>query len=185
MDLNRVHLEELAAERGIDPLFLERDLVLTEIIWRYTQHDVGAQLVLKGGQALRHIYGSVRVSGDIDYVSARRVDFDELRDALIIKHRTLSIRVPDEPAGVTGRSVKVSPIEYRGPMGIPGKVEVDVSYRDDLYFPADVVPFNSPYRDVFEVQAMQIDEMVAEKVRALTQRGHPRDLKALIAASFS
>jgi predicted nucleotidyltransferase component of viral defense system len=50
-------LQETAQALGVDPLFVERDWVLTEIIFHPAQHPEH-RLVLKGGQALRHIYGN-------------------------------------------------------------------------------------------------------------------------------
>lgn len=39
----------------------------------------GSDLVLKGGQALRHVYGSARFSKDVDYAARRRFDYSDLR----------------------------------------------------------------------------------------------------------
>ncbi len=84
---NPAALQEMAEELDIEPLVLERDWVLTEIIHHLAQQPVGQDLVLKGGQALRHVYGSERFSKDVDYVARRRVEFAELRD---LAHHSLS-----------------------------------------------------------------------------------------------
>jgi predicted nucleotidyltransferase component of viral defense system len=172
--INRARLEERADELGADPVYLEKDFVLTEIIHSYATGDLADQLVLKGGQALRHVHGSPRLSTDVDYVARRRLDFDELRAALNIRYPRLT--VPGEPVGRTQRGFKVTPITYRGPLGNSDRVELKVSFRDDLVLPPDTVAYQSPFYDPFPVMVMRIEEMVAEKLRALYQRGNPRDL---------
>jgi predicted nucleotidyltransferase component of viral defense system len=174
VDVNRALLVELAEEIGVDPVYLEKDFVLTEIVHAYATGPHREQLVLKGGQALRHIYGSRRLSRDVDYVARRRMEFDDLRDGLAIRYPRLT--VPAQPAGRTARGITIDPIEYRGPLGNRDNVELEVSFREDLVLDPQWQIYPSPFREPFPVLVMQIDEMVAEKIRALYQRGNPRDL---------
>jgi len=168
--MNPATLQELAEDAGVDPLVLERDWVLTEIIYHLTRQPVGQDLVLKGGQALRHIYGSERFSRDVDYVARRRVDFAELRDLLTIRYPTL--RPPATLLTSTKFGLKIDPISYIGPLRSPGTVEVEVSFREEVQLPVRDMEYKSP----FPVAVMDLHEMVAEKVRAMVQRGNPRDL---------
>jgi predicted nucleotidyltransferase component of viral defense system len=171
--INPVILQDYAQELGIDPLFLERDWVLTEIIYRLAE-TAGTDLVLKGGQALRHVYGSERLSKDVDYVAGRRLDFAELREYLTIRYPRL--RLPDQPAGPTKFGLTLRPISYVGPLNVRSTVEVEISYRETVLLPPHAMAYVSPFRDPFAVTVMELDEMIAEKVRALYQRGNPRDL---------
>ena len=68
------------------------------------------------------------------------------------------------------------PISYTGPLRIPGTVEVEVSFREQAHLPPRSRQFLSPFRDPFPVTVLDLHEMVAEKIRALYQRGNPRDL---------
>jgi len=172
--MNPATLQELAEDAGVDPLVLERDWVLTEIIYHLTHQPVGRDLVLKGGQALRHIYGSERFSKDVDYVARRRVDFAELRDLLTIRYPTL--RPPATPPTSTKFGLKIDPISYTGPLRSPGMVEVEVSFREEVQLPVRDMEYKSPFRAPFPVAVMDLHEMVAEKVRAMVQRGNSRDL---------
>lgn len=171
--VNPAILQETSEAMGVDPLFLERDWVLTEIIFHLAQVPEQS-LVLKGGQALRHIYGSGRLSKDVDYVSSRRLDFAALRQHLSIRYPRL--RLPSQPAGPTRYGLTVRPIAYTGPLNVPGTVEVEISYREDAVLEPRPMLYQSPFRDPFPVAVMDLHEMVAEKVRALYQRGNPRDL---------
>jgi predicted nucleotidyltransferase component of viral defense system len=171
--VNPAMLQEAAEVMGVDPLFLERDWVLTEIIFHLAQRREHG-LVLKGGQALRHIYGSERLSKDVDYVSAHRLDFEALRQHLTIRYPRL--RLPTQPAGPTKYGLTVRPITYTGPLNVQGTVEVEISYREDVVLAPQPLLYHSPFREPFPVAVMDLHEMVAEKVRALYQRGNPRDL---------
>lgn len=171
--VNPAILQETAEALEVDPLFLERDWVLTEIIFHLTQIPE-QPLVLKGGQALRHLYGSGRLSKDVDYVSSRRLDFEELRQHLQIRYPRL--RLPAQAAGPTKFGLTVRPITYTGPLNVPGSVEVEISYREAVILEPRPLLYSSPFRDPFPVSAMDVHEMVAEKMRALYQRGNPRDL---------
>lgn len=171
--MNPVILQEYAQQAGIDPLILERDWVLTEIIYRLAE-TTGTDLVLKGGQALRHIYGSERFSKDVDYVAGRRLDFAELRAHLSIRYPRL--RTPDQPAGPTKFGLTLRPITYVGPLNVRGTVEVEISYRESVILPPRALLYVSHFRDPFPVTVMDLHEMIAEKLRALYQRGNPRDL---------
>jgi predicted nucleotidyltransferase component of viral defense system len=172
--MNRARLNELADALDIDPVYLERDFVLTEIIRRIATGPLGNQLVLKGGLALRHVYGSQRFSKDVDYVATRRIEFDELRDALEIRQPRLTL--PERPEGRTARSITLAPIRYRSLLGLESTVEMEVSFRGDLALEPQRQRYENPFAESFEVLVMVLNEMVAEKVRALSQRGHPRDL---------
>lgn len=113
--INPATLQEMAEEIGVDPLVLERDWVLTEIVYHLARQPVGQDLVLKGGQALRHVYGSGRFSKDVDDVARRRVDFAELRDLLTIRYPTL--KPPVVPPLSTTFGLKIDPISYTAPYG--------------------------------------------------------------------
>ncbi len=53
---------------------------------------------------------------------------------------------------------------------------IEISYRESVILPPRAVPFVSPFCAPFDVRVMQIEEIVAEKMRALYQRAKPGDL---------
>lgn len=120
-------LVELAEQAGIEPVYLEKDLILTTIIRAIATSLYGNELVLKGGQALRHIYGGPRLSKDVDYVAKKRMEFSDLISALSIKQ--FRMKLPDAPVDRTGRGFRINPISYRGLLGQPDNIEIEVSFR--------------------------------------------------------
>src|SRR5687767_3634085 len=54
--------------------------------------------------------------------------------------------------------------------------EMEVSFREDLMLEPERAAYRSPFCEAFPVLVMCADEMLSEKVRAMYQRGQPRDL---------
>ncbi len=175
LTLTRARLMQMAGEMGLNVYHLEKDYVLTCLLRQMAeQPDLADNLILKGGLALRHIYGNARLSVDLDFTGRRRVEAARIRE-VIEALAWLSIRTPrDFPP--TRFSLHLRPISYRGPLGVPGTVEIEVSYREEVVLEPDVIPFHNVFFDSFAVRVMQLDEIIAEKVRALYQRPKPGDL---------
>ncbi|MBI2939324.1 MAG: nucleotidyl transferase AbiEii/AbiGii toxin family protein [Chloroflexi bacterium] len=158
--VNAARLIELAEELGVDPVYLEKDFVLTEVIRNYATGPYRDVLVLKGGQALRHIYGSARLSRDVDYVARRRLEFDDLRESLTVRYPRLAF--PEKPVGRTAHGFLVRPITYRGPLGNRDSIELEISFRGDLVLDPDLADYRSPFHEPFQVPVMQVNEMITE-----------------------
>ena len=173
--LSYARLVQLAAERNVPVDYLERDYVLTVVLRQIARlPELGDQLVLKGGLALHHIYGSHRMSVDMDFTAERRLDPELLYDAIEAIH-AFRIRMP-QTIGPTRHSLTLTPVTYVGPRGVESHFEIEISYRELVILPPRVVPFASPFCDSFDVRVMPIEEIVAEKMRALYQRAKPGDL---------
>jgi predicted nucleotidyltransferase component of viral defense system len=82
---------------------------------------------------------------------------------------------PGAPATDSGNSLDFDQVQYAGPLG-RGQVSVELSYREDIVESPDIVTIGEPYFEPFEVPVLKLDEIVAEKLRALTQRVRPTDL---------
>jgi len=175
-NVNSFMLQELADELGVQVAFVEKDYVLTQVVYHYSHSDLGQQFILKGGQALRHIYRSPHLSKDVDFVATRRIEFEDLPSLMDIRYPRL--RVPDAPAGLTRRGFKLDPIQYRSITAGGGQdnIAIEISFREDLVLAPDTKTFESHFLKPFPVQVLNVNEMVAEKCRALYQRGNPRDL---------
>ncbi len=143
--------------------------------------EYGDGLCFKGGFVLRHVYGHQRFSKDIDAarINPPKSKLDSADVAATIKNASirnlLSIN-PGPPATDSGRSLdNFDIIQYRGPIG-RGQVSVELSYREGVVEPPEIVLIGEPYYEPFEIPVLQLDEIVAEKLRALAQRVRPTDL---------
>jgi predicted nucleotidyltransferase component of viral defense system len=176
---NEFELQDLVDRLGRDAALIERDFALMAIAAGLVS-TYGGQLCFKGGFVLRHVYGHERFSGDIDAtrINPPKNKLDSVDVAATIRGagmRNLLSLEPGEPATDTGRSLDFDRVRYSGPLG-SGVVAVEVSYREDVIEPPQLVAVGMPYYEPFEIPVMQLDEIVAEKLRALAQRVRPTDL---------
>lgn len=172
-------LEDLIEDLGLDPGLVERDFALVTIAAGLVD-EYGTALCFKGGFVLRHVYGHERFSKDID---ATRINppnnkLDSLQVAETITRssiRNLLTLNPGSPATDSGRSLDFDNVRYRGPIG-SGQVSLEVSYREDVVEEPEIVAIGPPYFESFEIPVLRLEEIVAEKLRALAQRVRATDL---------
>jgi predicted nucleotidyltransferase component of viral defense system len=135
------------------------------------------RIALKGGILMAGELGSPRVSADIDATSGykKRIDPEEIVRG--VRHAGLEFGV--EPDG--------RPERLRGGITVPlrydsrlkgGTAKLEISVREDPVFAVREALFCPEPFDIrpFTVPAIAEVELVAEKIRALTQRAQPRDL---------
>ncbi len=179
---NEYELQDLIEAEGRDGTLIERDFALTMIAAGLVA-EYGDALCFKGGFVLRHVYGHERFSKDIDTTKTNppKSKLDSQHVAITIREagmRNLLSLNAGPPATDTGRSLDFDNIRYSGPLG-SGFVSVEVSYREALVKEPNLVAVGHPYYEPFEIPVMQLDEIVAEKLRALAQRQRPTDLSDL------
>jgi hypothetical protein len=126
---------------------------------------------------LRHVHGHERFSRDIDAtrINPPKHKLDAAAVAATIRGsgtRNLVRLNPGTPETDSGRSLD---FDRTGPAG-RGIVSVEISYREDVIEAPDLAAVGEPYYDPFVIPVMTINEIVAEKLRALAQRLRPTDL---------
>jgi predicted nucleotidyltransferase component of viral defense system len=179
---NEYELQDLVERLGRDGSLIERDFALMTIAAGLVA-DYGDALCFKGGFVLRHVYGHERFSRDIDAtrINPPKNKLDATQLAATIKGaslRNLLTLNPGVPATDSGRSLDFDHVAYTGPLG-KGVVSLEVSYREAVVEAPDLVEVGDPYYEPFQIPVMQLDEIVAEKLRALSQRDRPTDLADL------
>jgi Nucleotidyl transferase AbiEii toxin, Type IV TA system len=184
MVASRETLQNLAAERQLQPATLERVIRLIDILGAFGDDAlIAPRIALKGGTALNVFHSDLdRLSVDIDinYVGAiekERMDADRpgLEDRierLMESKGYAARREPSEHAG--GKWI----YRYASALGGAGAIEIDVNYlfRGPLYgvgrMPSATV---GSYRAT-NVPVLDIHEIVAGKMVALVTRRAARDL---------
>ncbi len=179
---NEFELDELVQRFGRDSTLIERDFALMTIATGLVA-EYGDALCFKGGFVLRHVHGYERFSKDIDATRINppknKLDATEVADAISrAGMRNLMTLRPGTPRTDSGRSLDFDQVRYAGPLG-SGVVSVEVSYREDVVLEADMVEIGEPYYEPFPIPVIQLNEIVAEKLRALAQRDRPTDLSDL------
>lgn len=179
---NEFELQDLVEQLGADPSLIERDFALVTLAAGLVR-EYGGLLCFKGGFVLRHVYGHERFSKDIDStrINPAKNKLDAAEVAKTIKGsgiRNLLSFSPGTPVRNSKFGLDFDSVGYRGPLG-QGTIAVEVSYREDVIETPDIASIGLPYFEPFDVPVLQLVEIVAEKLRALSQRIRATDLADL------
>ncbi len=150
----------------------EKDYFLALVLKLITESSLKNDLIFKGGTALYHCYlDQFRFSEDLDFSSKRKsVSLDEARqmfdnqDYLSIKKDYFS------PA-----TIKIEKLQYSGPLALPNSLKVEIDYLQNVLLPAKELKYNNVWGVDFSVKVMDIKEIAAEKIRAMSDRARYRD----------
>jgi hypothetical protein len=184
MIASRETLQDIAAERQLQPATLERVIRLIDILGAFGADAlIGPRVALKGGTAINAFYSDLdRLSVDIDinYIGAlqkERMDVDrpELEDRierLMESKGYAARRVPAEHAG--GKWI----YRYASVLGGAGSIEIDVNYlyRGPLYGLHRMQSVAIGSYQATNVPVLDVHEIVAGKMVALITRHTARDL---------
>jgi hypothetical protein len=180
MMLTRKQIERMSAKNKISLYAQERDYVQAAFLSQLFMRTKG--LVFKGGTCLKIAYGSHRFSEDLDFnskiegtqaIEAIRAAADRMR------YFGIEAVLRDWRGGASGFCITLS---YKGPLydgrdGTKGSVRIDVSLRGEDVGEAPLL-VDTGYDDVGSAMliASKLEDIMAEKIRALLVRGTARDL---------
>lgn len=190
-------IKGLVAEWGLREDVIEKDYVIGWVLWGIsTSDELKNSWVFKGGTCLKKCYiETYRFSEDLDFsvLPNGPVKPEELEP--VIK-RVLD-RVYEE-SGIDF-SVKQSAykyfsdhhytegsIYYRGPRNAPSpsRIKLDITGKEKIVSPSvlrEIIhPYSDAFRDSTKVRCYAFDEIFAEKLRAMGERGRPRDLYDIV-----
>jgi predicted nucleotidyltransferase component of viral defense system len=140
-------------------------------------------MVFRGGTYLRHAYGLDRFSEDLDFTLIQpipRLDkrFQRMADELSVFGVIATIdHIEEKPVSFSARLVYNGPL-YTGLERSQGHIQLELSKRNDIIHTPGWTRLFFPYPElrVLSVLGLQKEEVLAEKLRALSMRGKPRDL---------
>jgi len=171
--ITRQQLEIINRKTLEYPLHIaEKDYFLALVLRIITESSLGNKLVFKGGTALHHCYlDQSRFSEDLDFSSNQKsVSLDEARqifagvDYLAIKKDYLSFA-----------TLKIEKLQYAGPLIQPNSLKVEIDYLQNVILPIQTLKYRNVWGVDFSVKVMNIKEIAAEKIRAMSDRARYRD----------
>lgn len=196
-DIFRESLSYSEGVTGFTASLIEKDYYCSLIL--HHMFDRETPLVFKGGTCLSKVYADFyRLSEDLDLIIP--VSVDTPRNQRRSKMNPMKRMFDELPAAIPGIAVSklfrghnesrqyIGYLEYPSTvMNKQERVKIEIGIREPLILPSVageartiiVNPFNSrPFLPVFTVQAMDMKEAYAEKVRAALTRTKPaiRDL---------
>ncbi|WP_349437964.1 nucleotidyl transferase AbiEii/AbiGii toxin family protein [Pararhizobium sp. A13] len=186
-------LRKVAARSGARDIGnVEIDVTLTYLLQLFVDKGIMNHVAFKGGTMLRKmVFGPRgRLSTDLDFTRCNDIDLDDLMimmlDALGQPYHGLSFRFDkDKDWYTTDDGCAANPVCFHdaNPRGL--KIKLQVSTREQPVLP--VLPVEQIKQDYFDllpfapapIASLTFEEVVAEKIRAASQRSKIRDLHDL------
>lgn len=171
--LSRQQLEIINRKSLRYPLHIaEKDYFLALVMQIIAVSSTGKALIFKGGTALHHCYlDQYRFSEDLDFSSNKTsLSLEEVRkifdniDYLSIKKDYLS-----------NATIKIEKLQYTGPLIQPNSLKVEIDFLQNVLLPPQTLAYHNVWGVDFMVAVMDIKEMCAEKIRAMSDRARYRD----------
>jgi len=180
--LSRAELQRLANRQKVALGILEKDYVITEVLKALSQVPMlNKDFVFKGGTALRKVYFSDwRYSEDLDFTVRHDMNKEELRQALDAWYHQVEqasqIRLATKMLHKPNGYARVR-TQFVGPLAYPGMIYIDLSFDEPLCLEPEYKrvltnPFTGEQRKVL---VYPLEELLAEKMRSLIERGKSRD----------
>jgi len=195
--ITRFDIEERVRQWGLREDVVEKDYALGWLLWAIgSEPELQDRWIFKGGTCLKKCYMETwRFSEDLDFtvVPDGPVDASEverlLRAALGRARDSSGIdflaREPAVKQRGNGEAAEGS-VYYRGPRQTPGvaRIKVDLSRIERLVSPPVRCEIVHSYPDELPAPATvacyAFEEVFAEKIRAMGERGRPRDLYDIV-----
>lgn len=180
--LDREEIVRIAKIKRLSVKNTEKDYLL-EMLLFLLSNEVGKKLVFKGGTALYKLHSLNRFSEDLDFtLDSHRIEVKGLFTKIIRRLKDVGInsRIKEISDYRNQKNVR---LELRGPLfdGNPKQmslITVNVSLRERPIYKAEQRKIFSQYPDIaaFDVFVMPLNELLAEKIRALLTRDKARDV---------
>jgi predicted nucleotidyltransferase component of viral defense system len=194
-------IETRATEFQLRPIDVQKDYVYGWLLKGiFERPSLAAQLVLKGGNALRKGYlPDTRFSKDLDFSSlqglTREVLETELREVCDFVGTQTGVKFTDEMVvrekelGIPGIDVLEARLYFKsfyGEENLSLKTQLDITQFDRIYLPVQKVRLLHPYSDSAACSTMlscqKLEEILASKLTTLLHRRSPADLFDLLYA---
>lgn len=150
----------------------EKDYFLTLVLQIISNSALKDILIFKGGTALHHCYlDQHRFSEDLDFSANQNpLALEKVRnifsgiDYLRVKKDYLS-----------GATIKIEKLQYVGPLILPNSLKVELDFLQNVLLPPKILKYHNVWGVEFKIKVMDIKEICAEKIRAISDRARYRD----------
>ena len=150
----------------------EKDYFLAAVSRLIFESPLKEEMVFKGGTALHHCYlDQLRFSEDLDFTSINKnITPDKVNKVL---ESGGIFRVKKQY--VSKATIKTERLLYTGPLGQPNSLKVEIDFIQNVVLPARHMKYNNVWGLDVNVNVMDIREICAEKIRAMSDRARYRD----------
>ncbi|NTU47320.1 nucleotidyl transferase AbiEii/AbiGii toxin family protein [Candidatus Roizmanbacteria bacterium] len=171
--LTRQQLEIINRRTLRYPLHVaEKDYFLALVLQKIARSQLGNTLIFKGGTALHHCYlDQHRFSEDLDFSSHKStLTIEQVRN-IFIGTESLTIKKDF----LSKATIKIEKLQYIGPLVQPNSLKVEIDYFQNVLLPPQLMIYHNVWGVDIEILTMDIKEICAEKIRAMSERARYRD----------
>lgn len=182
--LNKEELLKFRSAKGFNVGQLEKDY-LQNLFLMLLSRNTKDELVFKGGTALQKTYGLDRFSEDLDFTLHKDLNVENLLNKIVIDMANLGFETKhDEIKSRRGKNYR---LRIKGPLfdgteKTIATIRIEISLRDDLILKPELKEIIPVYEDLqpYTLLVMNIEEILAEKIRTVLQREKARDVYDLL-----
>jgi predicted nucleotidyltransferase component of viral defense system len=169
--ISEAKLRNIAADKGFNIIFLEKDYFLTVLFYYLRDFD---GIFFKGGTALNKIFlDHTRLSEDLDFTSTSSISHIKKKVDEIVKQDNEHFRGAEyEKEKMDFARIKVF---YKSYFQKESYIFIDANRKASIHLKAEKKKVNNFYNLDFEMTVLNISELTAEKMRAAITRNKPRD----------
>jgi predicted nucleotidyltransferase component of viral defense system len=171
--LTRQQLEIINRRTLRYPLHVaEKDYFLALVLQIINASPIGKKLIFKGGTALHHCYlEQYRFSEDLDFSSNQTpLLIDEVQK---IFNDTGYLKIKKDY--LSKATIKIEKLQYTGPLIQPNSLKVEIDFLQNVLLNPQTLTYHNVWGIDFMVTVMDIREICAEKIRAMSDRARYRD----------
>lgn len=150
----------------------EKDYFLAIISKIINESELKNKIVFKGGTALNHCYlPQLRFSEDLDFTSLdQNITLEEVKRVLESQEFLLV-----KKEYVSNATIKIERLLYTGPLQLANSLKVEIDFIQNVVLPAKEMEYKNVWGLDVKVKVMDIKEICAEKIRAMSDRSRYRD----------
>ena len=174
VDVDKQDIHNVGKMLGLLPWQSEKDYI-QHLFLKELYQLIATDLVFKGGTALQKVYGLPRFSRDLDFNAVKTAEFGVIITKIAKIFRTYGFLVDikkEKHKFAENYLILFDSPEFKN------SLSVQISLREKTLTKPHTEIVTPMYREIppYSVYVMTLDEILAEKVRAILTRGFPRDV---------
>lgn len=177
--INKEELEKYAIQLGFNLWQAERDY-LQHLVLSSLSRRTADELIFKGGTALQKVFGLNRFSIDLDFTQNKPLPenlFELLQKDISLLGIPALFNATHNQNSIVAKAL-IHGISYRNTENTAVVLWIEISLREKAVKEAKTTEIYPVYSDLqpYLMKVMDLDEILAEKVRAILTRTKARDI---------
>ena len=179
--LTEEEIRRISKRRNMSVGLAEKDYVIEWLLKGIYESKIKDNLIFKGGTAIKKVYyqETWRFSHDLDFTALnldKKNIKNQLEDVFGDIEGKSAIKLVFKSFHLTPGSI-IANVQFSGPLNAKNRLRVDISFDEKVITEPVSKIVASQYPDIahYHVNAYSLNEILAEKIRSILQRGKSRD----------